>query len=217
VDGGDRMVVNDPGGAGGGRFPYQMLDDVRDCSYVVLPALDANRPVLAAALAAGVPVVTDVHTLADPDDVHHADFLAAATVLFCSAAESPDPPRARLRALGERFGTPLIVMGCGEHGAVLTADQGRTVTEVPTAVTRPVRCTVGAGDALLAGVIDGLLRGYAPPNAVRRATVFASHAVGEPGGATGFLSDRELTALMNAAHQVAHQGDASHPRTSSGG
>lgn len=198
-DGGDRMVLVDPGSALTGRFPQHLVDDVRDCSYAILPTIDPSRPVLAAALAAGVPIVTDIHTLTDLDDAHYADFLAAATALFCSHAHLPCQPHQWLRTLGNRFGTPLIIMGHGEHGAMLTTDQGRTITEIPTTLTRPVRCTVGAGDALLAATIDGLLRDYQPAEALSRATVFASHAIGEPGGATGLLTAPELTALMGTA------------------
>jgi sugar/nucleoside kinase (ribokinase family) len=212
-DGGDRMMIYDVGSAATGQFPEHLVDDVQDCSYAVLPNIDPNRPVLAAALAAGVPVITDVQALTELDDGHNAGFLTAATVLFCSDADLPCQPEQWLRALGDRFGTPLIVMGRADRGAMLTTDQGHTITEVPTILTRPVRCTVGAGDALLAAVLDGLLRDYQPAGALRRATVFASHAIGEPGGATGQPTAAELAALM----ATAYQDDTPSSHTRSGG
>src|SRR5262249_2817387 len=121
-DGGERMVLNDPGDAGTGRFPDHLVDDVADSAYPVTPNIDAHRTRPAAGLAAGVPVVTDVHALTALDDPHNAACLTAASVLFCSDAELPCPPHDWLRTLGERFGTPLIVMGRGQRGAMLTAD-----------------------------------------------------------------------------------------------
>lgn len=78
--------------------------------------------------------------------------------------------------------------------------QGHTATEIPTILTRPVRGTVGAGDALLAAVVDGLLRHYQPTDALRRAVIFASHAISEPGGAAGLPTAQELTTLC--AHRL---------------
>jgi 1-phosphofructokinase len=71
-------------------------------------------------------------------------------------------------------GIECVVVSMGARGA-LFARQGEAVSAVPPRVS--VTSTAGAGDALLAGTIAGLLRGLPLPDIARLATAFAAGAL----------------------------------------
>jgi 1-phosphofructokinase len=67
-------------------------------------------------------------------------------------------------------GIQLVVVSMGEQGA-LFVDQATTLIAVPVPVT--VKSTVGAGDAMVAGLISGLAQGLSLPDCARLATAFS--------------------------------------------
>jgi 1-phosphofructokinase len=67
-------------------------------------------------------------------------------------------------------GIKLVVISMGKQGA-LFVDQETTVRAVPPAV--PVKSTVGAGDAMVAGLIAGQVQGLSLPECARLATAFS--------------------------------------------
>lgn len=71
-------------------------------------------------------------------------------------------------------GIRLVVVSMGEEGA-LFCDQDQTLIAIPPAV--PVKSTVGAGDALVAGIVAGLSAGLELPACARLATSFAVGAI----------------------------------------
>jgi 1-phosphofructokinase len=71
-------------------------------------------------------------------------------------------------------GIECVVVSMGAGGALLVRS-GEAVSAVPPCVE--VTSTVGAGDALLAGTIAGLLRGLPLPDIARLATAFAAGAL----------------------------------------
>ncbi|HEX2189221.1 MAG TPA: 1-phosphofructokinase [Longimicrobiaceae bacterium] len=77
------------------------------------------------------------------------------------------------RALLER-GVELAVVSMGAEGA-LFVERGGVVLARPPAVE--VGSTVGAGDAMVAGVVAGRLRGLATAELARLATAFSLHAL----------------------------------------
>jgi 1-phosphofructokinase len=62
----------------------------------------------------------------------------------------------------------------GKEGAIFVEGE-ETLWAVPPAVA--VKSSVGAGDALVAGIVAGKLRGLAPAECARLATAFATSAV----------------------------------------
>jgi 1-phosphofructokinase len=72
------------------------------------------------------------------------------------------------RLLGN--GVQLVVVSMGERGA-LFVDQATALVAVPPSV--PVKSTVGAGDAMVAGLISGQAQGLALPDCARLATAFS--------------------------------------------
>jgi 1-phosphofructokinase len=71
-------------------------------------------------------------------------------------------------------GIQYVVVSMGERGALFVGND-EAVSAVPPSVE--ITSTVGAGDALLAGTIAGLLRGLPLTDVARLATAFASGAL----------------------------------------
>lgn len=122
-------------------------------------ALDTSGPALAAALGAAPDVIKpNEHELSAligrplPDE---AAVLAAARTIASA-------------------GVGLVVVSRGSAGALfVTKDQA--VRAVPPAIT--VRSTVGAGDAMVAGIVDSSLEQLTLADLARRATAFSLHAL----------------------------------------
>lgn len=75
-------------------------------------------------------------------------------------------------------GVGRVVVSLGEEGALLV-EEGRALFAVPPRAQ--VVSTVGAGDALLSGVLAGALRGEPPETCLRRGTAFAVGTLSRPG------------------------------------
>src|SRR6266567_1980513 len=72
----------------------------------------------------------------------------------------------------------LVVVSMGERGA-LFVDPAATLVALPPAV--PVKSTVGAGDAMVAGLITGKVRGLNLSDCARLATAFSLGAITSAG------------------------------------
>ncbi len=93
------------------------------------------------------------------------------------AGERLDTPAAIVRvarALVERYTIAGVVVSMGKEGAIFVEGE-ETLWAAPPAVA--VKSTVGAGDALAAGLVAGKLHGLAPAECARLATAFATVAV----------------------------------------
>ncbi|NDJ33999.1 MAG: carbohydrate kinase family protein [Chloroflexi bacterium] len=159
----------------------------------VLCNINFSRPMLATAAEAGVPIATDVHTIERLDDPYNADFMRHADVLFMSDERLPALPEVWAREVCAHYGTPVIVIGLGEKGALLCV-HGQ-LTQVAAVQTRPIVNTIGAGDALFSAFVHFYAAGMDPLPALRHAVVFASYKIGDAGAAEGFLTEKALLEL----------------------
>lgn len=118
-------------------------------------AVDTSGPALAVALDVGV-------DLAKPNLHELADYLGRPL---------PDMPAAvaAARALHHEKASHLVV-SLGSEGAVFFSPEAELFAAAPPA---RVASTVGAGDALLAGYLRGLIAQDAPDDRARLATVYA--------------------------------------------
>ncbi len=168
------------------------------CALAVLCNINYNRPFLAAARRAGVPIATDVHTVAEIEDGYNRDFMAAADILFLSDERLPGTPEQFARHLQDRYATAVIVIGLGDSGALLAINKDNFMERLPAVSTRPIVNTIGAGDALFSAFLHGLQCELDPVAALRQAQVFASYKIGATGAAQGFLTAVELQDLTAA-------------------
>lgn len=95
--------------------------------------------------------------------------------------ESLSSPQAILaagRGLVERYGIGTVVVSMGKDGAVFV-ERDEALLAVPPAVE--VKSTVGAGDAMVAGIVVAKLRGLSLPQCARLATAFSITAIARTG------------------------------------
>ena len=108
---------------------------------------------------------------------------------------------AMARSLGEHFSCQGVVVTCGGDGAALWLRDGGLFTHVGCKVTAVD--AVGAGDAFLASLLDGLLKGEAPALVLARANAVGAF-VATQHGATPPLDSAAIQALMAASPPAKH-------------
>lgn len=174
------------------RYPEVLFEQAAgNCQLAILCNINFSRPLLGLARRRGLLIASDVHTIADLADPYNADFMAAADILFMSDERLPCAPEDWARAVQDRYGNSIVVIGLGHAGALL-AVKGQDPIRVPAVATRPVVNTIGAGDALFSCFLHAYTAGCDPEAALRQAVVFASYKIGATGAADGFLSADEL-------------------------
>lgn len=183
-----------------GRGHRQLRPDLADAGrafagarLVVFHLPDWARPLLPAARAAGAVVACDLQDAVTLDDPYRADFVAAADVLFVSAANLADPADAvRRLARGRR----AAVCGLGAAGALVAVGGG--VRHVPPpSVDLPVVDTNGAGDGLAVGFLDAfVLDGVDVEEALRRGQLVARWTCAQRGSTDTLVSRAQLAQLL---------------------
>ncbi len=182
-------------------LPHDAVQRVSQCAITMFSNHRMCKMPIARARELGIAAVADVHAMKSLDNEHDRHFCENADVLFCSDALVHTNKEQWLSALAANFDIPIVILGMGAAGSLMTTDQGLTIQLVPAYDMGPVRSTVGAGDALAAAFVDGLHRGIDPLTSLHRASVFAGHKVGTVGGSSGFLSDQELNDATERATQ----------------
>jgi 1-phosphofructokinase len=127
--------------------------------------LDASGPALAAALAApALPFAIK------PNRHELEEWAGHALPTLADVARAARDLRAR--------GIALVVVSLGAEGALfVSGDAALHALPPPTEIAS----TVGAGDALVAGLVSGLHAGLALPDIARLALAFAAGKLGRPG------------------------------------
>lgn len=113
------------------------------------------------------------------------------------AGEQLDTPAAILqqaRTLIERYSIASIVVSMGKEGAIFV-EGNEALWAVPPSVQ--VKSTVGAGDAMVAGIVAGKIRGLSLAECARLATAFSMNALTHVG--SGLPS---VEAVQSAREQV---------------
>jgi 1-phosphofructokinase len=93
------------------------------------------------------------------------------------SGERLDTPTAIVRVahgLIQRYGITSVAVSMGKEGAIFVEGE-ETVWAVPPSVE--VKSTVGAGDAMVAGIVAGKIRGLALAECARLATAFSMSAI----------------------------------------
>jgi sugar/nucleoside kinase (ribokinase family) len=148
-------------------------------------------PLGSLAKAAGKPVATDLQAIQRLDHFEARFAQLADIVLFSSERLAVDVPDA-IRQLWDEFDVSVAVCGHGSKGATIGVRDGRLIQTVPAVHLRSVVSTTGAGDAMAAGFLSGMMTGHDPMTSLCRAQVFAGHQVGEGSASRGFLSREAL-------------------------
>ena len=177
-------------------YPSQLFEQaLHRCSLAVLCNINYNRPFLTQAQNAGIPVATDVHTIADSEDDYNQDYMTAAHILFMSDELLPCSPEEFARRLQNRYGTAVIVIGLGNKGALLAVREDNFIERIAAVSTRPIVNTIGAGDALFSSFVHIYQQTGDPYRAIDKAVLFASYKIGTSGAAEGFMTAAQLENL----------------------
>jgi ribokinase len=173
----------------------RFVQALEGCGLAALCNVNFSRPFLQIARERGIPIASDVHTIADIDDEYNRDFMAAADILFMSHERLPCAPEEWARRVLARYGNEIIVIGLGAEGALLSVKRDGFIGRLPAVRTRPVVSTIGAGDALFSAFVHCYHSSRAPYQSLRRAITFTSYKIGAAGAAQGFLDEPALDAL----------------------
>ena len=180
-------------------YPVDRFDEaITGCELAALCNINFSRPFLARAWARGIPVATDVHTIADLEDPYNHDFMAAASILFMSDESLPCAAEAWVRRIWDRYVAEVVVVGLGAQGVLLGVRRDHSLERLPAVSTRPIVNTIGAGDALFSAFVHGYVATGDPYAALQRAVVFASYKIGETSASQGFLDEAALVRLCAA-------------------
>lgn len=125
--------------------------------------------------------------------VRGADIVIASEDELGLVVATPSDERAAAEELAES-GVRDLVIKRGARGATVWRDGAAHHAE---AIRVPVLDTIGAGDALTAGYLSGVLDGLDPAGALHRGTVTASFAVAAVGDWEGLPNRDELSLLDN--------------------
>jgi sugar/nucleoside kinase (ribokinase family) len=144
-----------------------------------------GRTLLPAARELGLTVACDLQDVVDPADPYRRDFVEAADVVLCSAANHE--PERLVAALWERRPGLVVVVGMGARGCALGA--GGAVRRFPPVPSdRPVVDTNGAGDGLAVGFLTSfVLEGRTIEESVLRGQILARHTCTLRGTSEGLL------------------------------
>ncbi len=187
-----------------GKGHMQLVPDLELCQRVLSGARLAHvnlpnwaRRLLPLAQSLGLTIACDLQDLVDLDDPYRADFIAAATVVFCSAVNHP--PGELVHVLLERHPELTVVVGMGAHGCAVGTATGINFFPPPH-LDLPVIDTNGAGDSLAVGFLSSyVLEGRPLTESIIRGQIAARHACSLRATSDGLISAAQLEAY---AHQV---------------
>lgn len=167
------------------------------------------RHLLPLARAAGAVIACDLQDVRDPDDAYRRDFVAAADIIFVSAAHHADP-RPLLRRLLAAGHAGTVVCGRGRDGVLVATGDGIESFPppvLPAGEDLPVIDTNGAGDALAVGfLLAHVLQGHSVAEAVRRGQLGARWTCAQRASSGDLITPDRLAALIGPAAEPGRVG-----------
>lgn len=144
-------------------------------------------------------LAVDLQDVADPFDTYRADFIAAADIVFASAANHGPPEPLAEALLGINPGLRLVVIGMGSAGCAVADGSGIRRYAAP-ALDLPIVDTNGAGDSLAVGLLTSLvLQGHDLDTAVRRGQVAARWCCAQRASTRSLIRAADLDRLDGAS------------------
>lgn len=178
-------------------YPRHLFEKALNNSQIALLCnINFNRQLLDVASHRQIPIATDVHAISQIDDEYNQEFMTAANILFLSHENLRESPTSFIQKLWLHYNNQIIVIGMGEHGAMIALKEENHIFHIPAIQVRPIINTIGAGDALFSSFVFSYLHTNDPLNALQHAVLFASHKIGTNGAANGFLTFSQLNELF---------------------
>lgn len=140
-------------------------------------------------------IATDVHVLGNIYDEYNKDFMRYSNILFLSDEAINIKYEEFIMNIENEYHNDIIVLGMGKNGSMMYVKEDNKFYYVSAIDVGTIVNTVGAGDALFAGFIHYYAKGYAPLEALERATLVASHKICYNGGAVGHPTEEKVEEL----------------------
>jgi sugar/nucleoside kinase (ribokinase family) len=176
---GNRSGVSDLRSTPRLRYPARRFEAALDvCDFAVLTNIEFTRSLIPVAVDRGVPFATDVHVIDSVESEHNQVWLRDAHVLACSHEGLPCSVEDWIRQVWQRFGTAVVLVGCGAGGAVVGVRATGRIWHVRPATPRGVRCQNGAGDTLLGAFVHHYVASGDAVRATRGAVLAAGWFIG---------------------------------------
>ena len=151
------------------------------------------RQLLPLARDLGLVIACDLQDMVSPDDAYRQDFIAAADILFLSAANLADAAAVAGHLVAARP-EQIVVVGMGSRGCGLGTPAGWREF-APVALPVPVIDTNGAGDGLAVGLLAAhYLDGYSLDDAVLRGQIVARYTCTQKASTAHLIRPAQLDA-----------------------
>jgi sugar/nucleoside kinase (ribokinase family) len=176
---GNRCGVSDLRSTPRLRYPADRFDAATaGFDFAVLTNIEFTRSLIPLAVERGLPFATDLHVINSIDSDHNRPWMAQAHVLACSHEELPCSARDWIGQVWQRFGTPVVLVGCGADGAVVGVRDSGAIWQVRPSTPRGVRYQSGAGDTLLGSFVHHYVASGDAVSAARHAVLTAGWFIG---------------------------------------
>lgn len=169
---------------------------LKGCELAMLTNINFSRPFLKSCKGMGIRIATDVHVLSDVNDPYNKDFIANADYLFLSNEGVKGKEGEFIKELYSSFHNKIIVMGCGEEGALAYVGETDAFFYEKAVAPKGIINTVGAGDALFSSFLFAFLKTEDVGYSLRFAVTFAGIKIATSGGANGFPSEKEVESFL---------------------
>jgi sugar/nucleoside kinase (ribokinase family) len=178
------------------RYPAKLFASAVDGrDFAVLSNIAFTRPLIPVAVERGLPFATDLHIVSGVESRHNRLWMAYAHVLACSHEDLPGSAEDWIGQVWQRFGTPVVLVGCGSEGAVVGIRDSGTIWRVRPVTPRGVRFVTGAGDTLLGSFVHHYVASGDVVDAARNAVLTAGWFVGASPERRSAVSAGRLAAL----------------------
>ena len=189
----------------GKRQIYCDLKDIQDKSYILNTELITDKDILvlcninfnreSLSKIKNKIIATDVHVLGDIYDEYNKDFMRYSNILFLSDEAININYEDFIMSIENEYHNDIIVLGMGKNGSLMYVKEEDKFYHVPAVDVGQIVNTVGAGDALFAGFVHYYAKGLTPLEALKRATLVASHKICYNGGAVGHPTEEKVEEL----------------------
>ncbi|HEX4220972.1 MAG TPA: carbohydrate kinase family protein [Pseudonocardiaceae bacterium] len=197
---GNRAGVSDLRSTPRLRYPADRFGAATaDADFAVLTNIEFTRSLIPLAVERGLPFATDLHVVSSIDSDHNRPWMADAHVLVCSHEGLPGSAADWVKQVWHRFGTPVVLVGCGADGALVGVREGHAIWQVRPSTPRGVRYQNGAGDTLLGSFVHHYVASGDAVSAARHAVLTAGWYIGAAPQRSRSVSAARL-ARLRATH-----------------
>jgi len=173
-----------------------VISKPKEFDLAILTNINFSRPFLSLFKENGVKIASDVHVLSNIEDDYNRGFLEDADILFLSNEACKGREGDFIKEISSRYKNELIVIGCGEEGALAYLGREDRYIYEKAIAPKGVVNTVGAGDALFSAFLHYYLKVGKVEEALRFAVTFAGLKIASSGGAMGFPSEEETLSYI---------------------